>query len=251
MKNLIITLLLLVPLMAPAQEKSTQAYSIHEDQVKPSMVAEYEMISKELIDNLKKHNIQGVNWLAASTTDFRYMFVSKIDNMADLDRPRFKELAEKMGKEALADLFDRMDKCYDKHGSYILNLDESLSYMPEGIDQNPTGQSYRQFAYWHIAPANLSAAVDLAKEIKALYAKKGSKHYYRIYRSGFGTMDSYFLVAIASKDATTFAMKDAENLELLGEEGQQIFGKALKLASKYEEVSGSIRADLSYMPVSN
>ena len=49
--------------LALAQEKTTQAYWVHEDRVKPSMVMEYEKVSKEFTDQCKKHNIQTLAWI--------------------------------------------------------------------------------------------------------------------------------------------------------------------------------------------
>ena len=44
--SLIITaMLLLIPYMSIAQESKNQAFYVHEDQVKPSMIQEYEQIS--------------------------------------------------------------------------------------------------------------------------------------------------------------------------------------------------------------
>ena len=46
-----------------AQNSDVQMYAVHEDRVKPSMAKESDRIDKELIDLLKKHNIQEANWI--------------------------------------------------------------------------------------------------------------------------------------------------------------------------------------------
>ena len=55
------------------------------------------------------------------------------------------------------------------------------------------------------------------KGVKDLFATKNSKEYYRIYRSGFGVTDSYYMVAIAAKDEIDSATRGKANDELLGE----------------------------------
>jgi len=83
-------------------------------------------------------------------------------------------------------------------------------------------------------------------EVKKMYENKGSKIYYRVYRSGFGSMGSFYMVAIAAKDGTTFELMHHENEKLLGPEAQAIYGKVMKHVTKMEEYTGRMRPDLAY-----
>lgn len=240
--------LMFLPSISRAQDDNKQAYWVHEDPVYPSMVPEYEKIAKELVENCKKYNIQDTRWITSMTEDFRYLYVTPINNMADLDKNGFAVLQEKMGKEAFNKLFESFNKYYDKHTDYILNLDKGLSYMPDGVSQTPEGQPYRRFIYYHVTPANYKNFIEKGKAVKALFAKKGSKVYYRIYLSGFGTTGNFVMVAIAAKSAEDFEKSILENQKLLGDEGKELFGGLFKLTSKYETVSGWIRPDLAYKP---
>ncbi len=248
--SLIIALaLMLLPIVISAQDSNNiQAYAVHEDPVYPSMVAEYEKISKQLVENCKKYNIQETRWITTMTDDYRYLYVTPINNMADLDKNGFATLQEKMGKDAFNNLFNSFNSCYEKHFDYILNLDKGLSYMPNGITQTPEGQPYRRFIYYSVTPENYKKFTKKGKEIKDLFVKKGSKVYYRIYRSGFGTSSNFVMVAIAAKSAEDFEKLSMENQELLGDEGKNLFGELLKYTAKYETVSGWIRPDMAYQP---
>jgi len=237
---------LLIPNLGFTQD-TRQSYTVHLDHVKPSMIAEYERISKELIAQSKKHN-SNFGWLTLVTDEFDYFYVSPIKNMAQLDGNPFAGLAEKMGAAEMGKIFSEMDKCYDDHINYVITLDKELSYMPNGITQTPEGQPFRKNTLYYVAPQNYAAAEQLAKDFKALYTKKGSKVNYRIYRSGYGSDGTYFMVAIAAKDAMEYERMDAENAQLLGAEGQQLAGRLLSLISKTKTITGAIRADLSYMP---
>ncbi|NNC69452.1 MAG: hypothetical protein HKN90_01360 [Flavobacteriaceae bacterium] len=252
MKNLkSLVLLALVFLMVPvisAQEKKTQAFWIHEDHVMLSKTMDYEKVSKELVDNLKKHDIQDEKWLAASTSDNRYLFIGALNKMADLDRPLFGTLSSKMGKEGLGDLFNRMDKCYTKHVDYIIYLDNDLSYMPGGMTMTPEGQDYREFHYLHFKPGNAAAVKEQMKAVKKLFVDKDSKVHYRVYRSGFGASGDFYMVAIAAKDHLDMAQKGKTNDELLGEEGGKTFGALWSHLTKYKKYEGKMRPDLSYTP---
>jgi len=241
--------LLLAPLCFQAQEsKKSQAYWVHEDVVKPSMVAEYESICKELTDNLKKHDIQEMNSLVANTADNRYLWVGPIENMAQLDKPLFENLAAKMGADEMASIFDRMDKCYNIEQNYIIVMDNELSYMPGGITQTPEGQDYRKFHYYYYTPGNRAAVKERVQAIKNLFESKGSKLHYRVYRSGFGTRGEFYMVAVAAKDAADYANKIAENNESMGEEWLNTYNSFMSTLDKYEVFEGVMRPDLAYSP---
>lgn len=240
------TLLLLLPLCMLQAQDAPKMYWVHEDVVKPAMVASYEKVCKDLTANLKKHNIQDLNVIVTNTFDHRYLWVSPIETMADINYTAFNTLSEKMGAGAMGAMFDEMDKSYDTEHNYVIHLDEELSYMPGGITQTPEGQDYRKFHYFHYTPSNEDAVKEKLAAIKKLFESKGSKLHYRTYKSGFGTRGAFYMVAIAAKDATDYATKIAENNALLGEEWAKIYGDFQASLLKYELVEGQMRPDMAY-----
>ena len=94
-KQSILTLLMICsPLLLSSQEaKSYQAYWIHEDRVKPGMTDEYEQISKDLVAACKEHGVTETKWLTLSLNDNSYLYVSPVNNMADLDIDGFATLS--------------------------------------------------------------------------------------------------------------------------------------------------------------
>lgn len=254
MKKIILPLILALLVSLPstrahAQDDRYMMYLIHEDHVSPSMLTQYEQTTKELVDNAKKYNVPGTRWITAQTSDFRYLYVVPISKMGDLDDNSFwTTLRGKMGAEKFDDMFSRMDKCYDVHTNYILRLDKELSYMPGGLTQTPEGKNYRRFFYVHTTPGNESKLEASMKNVKELFQKKGSKMEYRVYRSGFGSGGTYFMVAIAAKDGTDYETMDAANNQLLGTDARDVFGNMMQYVSRFEEVSGMMRPDLAYAP---
>ncbi len=100
-------IILILVLLAPISTSAQKMYRIHEDVVKPSHVVEYESVVGELLAMVKKHNLQDVKWITSVTNDSRYMFISSMENYAELDKPNFvSALIEKEGKEKIYDLFD-------------------------------------------------------------------------------------------------------------------------------------------------
>lgn len=223
-----------------------QAYWVHEDQVKPSMLKEYEAVSKDFVEASKEHNLQDAYWATAHIDGGTYLTISPIDNMADLDKNPLAPLAEKMGEEKFMVLFDRFNECYDTHRDYVVHLIDDLSYMPNGLTTNTVGEDYRKWHFFHVTPQNVTSLRDKIKEIKALYEKKDAKQHYRIYRNGFGSNGDYYLAVISAKDAQSYAKTSAETDELLGEEGESLFDEMMQYVHKYETKTGRMRPDLAY-----
>ncbi len=249
MKTLKITMLLAITLLLTptiSNAQGNQAFWIHADLVKPSMNSEYEKVSKDFIAACTKYDLKDADWSTARIDDGTYISIMPIKNMADLDKNTLAPLAEKMENENFMELFERFNKCYDKHGDYVVVLNSELSYMPNGLTINTEGQNYRKWHFLYVTPENVQNLRGKIKDLKALYEKKGSKEYFRIYRAGFGTMGDYFLAVVSAKDALDYARQSDENDALLGEEGKKLFEDMFKYVFKYDSKTGNMRPDLSY-----
>lgn len=225
---------------------SNQAYWIHEDQVKPSMQKEYEAATKDFIAACKEHDLKDYDWSTAQVRGGTYLSIAPIENMADFDKNPLAPLAEKMGEEKFRSLFTRFDKTYDVHRNYMVHLVNDLSYMPDGMDTNTPGQDYRKWHFFYVTPQNVANLRNKLMEIKNLYAEKGAKEHFRIYRNGFGTTGDYYLAVISAKDEQSYAKTSDETDELLGEEGNRLFEEMMQYVHKYETKTGRMRPDLAY-----
>lgn len=224
--------------------QAQKLYQVHVDYVNPSKVQDYEKTAKEFTEACKKYNPK-TSWILTRTSDMRYMYVSPMENYAELDKNVFADMAKEMGDE-WGNIFKNFNTCYDKHGDYVLVLDENLTYMPEGVTQTPEGENYRKFYFLYYKPENQGKLREAMKNVKDLFASKGSKEYYRVYRSDFGVTDSYYMVAVSSKDEADSALRGKANDELLGESAGEVFGNLMKTASRFEEISAWMRPDLFY-----
>jgi hypothetical protein len=248
MKNLKTTLLLATLLLTAifTMTAQNQMFTIHADYVKPSMEAEYVSASKAYIAECKKYNLQNADWTEVRLDNGTYLTYETIPNMAALDVNSDAPLVEKMGKENYQALLDRFAKCYDRHGSYIMTRIENLTYMPEGANAAQEGNNYRKYHYLYVTPSTAKMVAEKIKAIKDLYVKKGSKEYFRVYHSGYGTLGEFFLVAISAKDEQSYAIQSDENDKLLGEEMKLLLDDLFKNISRYDPVTAYIRPDLSY-----
>jgi hypothetical protein len=231
-----------------AQNSDVQMYAVHEDRVKPSMTKEAERIDKELVDLLKKHNIQEAIWIVVQKNDHTRLYLSPINSMADLDKDMFATLSNKIGKDAMTKLFSQYTKCYDEHGDYVINLRKDLSYMPGGMTLTTEGQPYRRFYYNYVTPENVANMTNTFKKIKETFVKHNAGLHYRIYTPGFGTIGNYFMVVISAKNEEELAKAETAMWEKMSVDMQPLFDELDKYSSKVDMQTGWMRDDLSYSP---
>lgn len=238
--------LLFVLLLIPALTIAQQKYHVHEDVVKPSKTMEYETVLKEIMGLVKENPIENLNMFVFQGNNNHYYFVEAISSMADLDKPSpLSRLAEKVGREKIIDIVNRLDQCYDVEKDYILTLNNELSYMPNGLTPTVDGQNYREQYKIYVSPSNRAIVREKLKAVKNLYTSKKSTIHYRVYESGFGTESEYYLVSIAAKDDVDMATRGKANEDVLGEERKKIMFELFQNVQNIEEFEGEMRPDLS------
>lgn len=223
-----------------------QRFMVHVDYVKPSKYEEYMKVAADFKKACDEHQ-PDTSWIAVSTSDDRFLYVSPMENFAELDKNVFADMAKEMGDD-FGKMFEKFDECYDKHSNYVLVLNEELSYMPSGISQTAEGENYRKFFMLYHTPGNHGKLREAIKAVKKMFEDKGSKEYYRIYHSGFGADEEYYMVAVSSKDAVDAATKSKANDELLGEDARPVWAQLMAATERFEEFTGWMRTDLFYSP---
>jgi hypothetical protein len=220
-----------------------QMYWIHVDQVKPAMQTEYEKIAKEFAEACKTYNISDLIFNTWQHNDGSYVYSSPVKNFADMDKDELKPLRDKMGKEKFESLFDRFDKCYDSHKSFMATYKSDLSYMPEG---KLNDGDYREYYFFYVTPSQSKAVSEKLKEVKDLFAKKSSKAYYSIMHSGFGSEEEFYVAIVGAKDELENTQRGIDNNMLLGADWEKKWKELNVLLFRYETKSGMYRPDLSY-----
>ena len=235
----------LTPIQAQEADEG-QKFIVHEDMVKPSMIAQYETASKAVVEVLNEHGTADTKYLTVSLDDMRYLFISPIENMAALDStPLLDVLKEALGEEGMETLMSKFDGTYETHTNYILNLSHELSYNSGEIVEE--GVYFRHFDYYFIDPDKDKEAKAISKEWKELYTSKNIPQGYRIYTGGLGTEPLIMVVQWATS-ANEFYAQQAKTREILGEEAKELMDRTMAITRKLESHDGQIRPDLSYMP---
>ena len=81
--------------------------------------------------------------------------------------------------------------------------------------------------------------------VDEFHEKNNSEASYRVYRSGFGTAEAFFMVAVSAKDPAHMDERGRMIMEKLGPEYQELLNNAMKYTLRYEKLTGWIRPDLS------
>ena len=249
MKNLKTTILTALAMLTTnlTSHAQNQMFSIHADYVKPSMEKEYISICKEYAETCKKYNLQNADFTTVRLDNGTFLTFETVANIATLDTDTSAPLTDKMGKEKFQELLVRFNKCYDRHGSYMINRIENLTYMPEGAAAAQEGNNYRKYHYLYVTPSTAASVGAKIKAIKDLYLKKGSKEYFRVYHSGYGTLGEYFLVVISAKNEEAYAIQTAENDKLSSTENEPLMDDLFQNISRYDPMTGYIKPELSYI----
>ena len=145
-------------------------------------------------------------------------------------------------------LFERFNTTYDEHGDYVVYLNKGLSYMPGGISQTIEGQNYRTLYYNYVTPENNKGFVASMKKLKATFEKHNSKIHYRVYKTGFGVMGTYYMIAVAGESNLESAKRGDENWELMKDDFEPLLKEMSKYTWKTDEKRGWMREDLGYIP---
>ncbi|WP_339888687.1 hypothetical protein [uncultured Flavobacterium sp.] len=220
-----------------------QMYWIHVDHVKPAMQSEYEKIAKEFADACKTYNIPDFTFNTWRHDDGSYVYSSPMKNFADMDKDALKPLRDKMGEQKFINLFERFDKCYDKHQNFMVTHKSELSYMPDGkLNEG----DFREYYFLYVTPSQSKAVAEKLKEVKSLFSKKNSKSYFSILHSGFGTEEEFYVAIVAAKDEADNIQKGVDNNKLLGEDWRKKWNELFGLLNRYETKTSMFRADLSY-----
>lgn len=229
-----------------AQDEQPTMFVVHTDNVKFEMMPKYEELALKFKQSCEENDMKDMSWTTISVEDGRYVYVSPIKNMADLDTNPMQGLAQKMGKEKMGKMFDDMDECYDSHSDAIIHYVPKLSFIPKGYSTKD--KNHREYHFLYYAPKNEKEMRVALGKVKNMYETKDSMAGYEVYKSGFGSDENYFMVAIAGTDGLEIEKGGKENKKLLGNEQEAALWEVIKLATKYDKVEATIRPELSYYP---
>ena len=234
--------------LAKAEEQKAQLFVVDEHVVKPSMADEFEAVAKEWVAILTKHKFSYPCY-TYQTSDFHYHFIWPFENYADLDNweKAVDELAEKVGEPWQA-LMKRASVTHEFVYSHMWNHMPELSYTPESPRLKPEEGNYFFWDIYYVQSGKTKEFDEILKKLLTLFKSKNIEEGFAAYSGDIGTEMPVRLFVMGARDAADFHIHNTKMWEILGEEGDMLWKKAVTFIRKREVEDAWFLPDLSYIP---
>ncbi|MBR9999872.1 MAG: hypothetical protein KFF73_12925 [Cyclobacteriaceae bacterium] len=228
------------------QTSGTQLLLIHEDRVMAGKNSEYQKAGEGLAKLLSESNFKDLSFTAFQLDDYTYMYVSPIQNMAQLDVSPWEKLSQQSGEDKVESAMAAFDGTYDTHRDFIAVFHPDLSYKTEKMQEE--GNNYRRWMYFYYNQINQENVMNMVKEWKKLYEENDIPQGYAVYTNGFGHEGPVLVIHSWAKSAADHAQWIEKRNEMLGDKARELWGRTESLAYRIENKTGWLIPNLSYMP---
>lgn len=233
---------------AKAQEQKPQLFLVWEDIVHPSKAIGYETALKMWIDFNTKYKFPRPVTVYR-TDDFHYYTLMPIEKLADIDdlEKYFTELGEAAGKDV-----EEIEKAFTgttestTFGTVLLRTD--LSYMPENPRVKTEDVNFVWWNYYYIKSGKEKEAEKIANEWQALYKSKGITDGFQVYQPVLWSDIPALVAAGGALSAADYYSHMEKNVEKMGEEYLALTQKTMDACRRFEQKTGMILRNLSYIP---
>lgn len=256
MKRALVLFLLLAPVLAFAQATppKPQLYWIHEEIARPSMLAQYETVTREILTAFteKKADPKVFGMQLFTTNDFHYVYVVPISSWGAMDSwdANWKAIGDSIGKEKWKDLMTRGNSAMASYNDFIVMRRDDLSYAPATPRLKTDEHRYFRWEFYYLDPARAEESEQLAKDYAALFKAKNIGDPFTIFMAVSGHDLPLLIVAVPGKSEADFAAEDDRVNATLGNDVRPLQQRALAITRKFEVKEGTFRPELSYpMPV--
>lgn len=252
MNNKISILLLLLVLgsqatFAQGSDKKWDYLMVREDAVKPSMTASYEASLADLAVFLKENNVKHVNYITQLQDNYTYSHVTALNSLDELNGG-LKEYIHGDKKSAGFDLiWDNLNQTIESYSYYVVKYEPELSYVPDGkvwLEDAP----YRRWNYFYFQPGTEDKAEEILMAWKNLYANKGVKNGFRVFKGVVGLEQPVILFTTWAESPLDYQINLQDNIERLDEEGTVLWMAMMELIRGVETIEGWYLPQYSYMP---
>ena len=248
MVGLVVTLWA-VTALAQAEEPKAQLYFVEDVVMKPSMVAEYEAIIKEVVPLCAQHEFP-YPFYAYSTNDFHYYFVYPVENYADIDNlnKAWNELGKKVGVKQWQAMMERFVGTFEYYQYSVIRYLPELSYTPEKPRLKPEEANFVFWEFFYIPVGKEKELDEICQEWIELYKSKKISDGWETYVVEIGTEMPLYIFIERAKSAVDYYSQSEKILKLLGEKYQPLIAKTYAIRKKVELKTGRFRPGLSYTP---
>ncbi len=253
--GLLALVLLAVPGRAFAQEEGEMAmadyqfFTVFQEMVKPPMIAEYEAVTKELIAAFQQAAVstEDVSWVAIMSNELGYTYVLPGVGPEDFSSmwESWMGAMNAIGMDNAMALEARGAVTVDHKAMSYITLRPDLSYKPEAVDIT-ADRPYRHYYFFYVIPGQEQNFEGVATEFNQLYTTNDIERGWRLYQYMTGPDLPLYLVVMNAKDESDFHTVSNQISEVIGDQADVLYAKALSYSRRVEEANGWVRPDLSY-----
>lgn len=235
-----------------ADPPKMQLFIVHEETAVPSMVAQYEGVTKDLIKSFTEKKMTSPSFMVNTymTSDFHYLYITPIANWAQMDTisKDWMSAPEMVGKEKWAEMMKRGNAAMVSYDDTIAARRDDLSYVPENPRVKMEDEPFARVDYYYLKPGTEQEAEQIAKDYAKLFREKKIADGFTIYMAMSGHDLPLLVAVIPAKSPADFAATDEKTAAALGDALKALQGRALSITRRIEHKDSWYRPDMSYMP---
>jgi hypothetical protein len=240
MKTCTIILLFLFGFSIASAQEPIQFFG-HQEDVKPSMNAEYLAWLKKIRSEYEKTQVD-ISYSVLAVDDNAYYFFSPMASPYDLNGifSSFQDAENKIGKEAIEKLYVEKGAYINTSREFITQLIPQYTYLSPG-----EGENFRHMMFWFPIPGKEDEAHQIAREWIELHKSRKASNGYQTFQTVFGDEPGWVIVTWG-KDEIDLLTKSKETNQLFGEAGSNLWERTMKITQKIYHKKGWFLPDLGY-----
>ena len=227
-------------------------WAVYTEFVKPTMVAEYEAVGREMVAAMKAAKVESryTYFTVLQGESFSYIAVTPMESFGDMDliHQEWTQMGEKIGKAVWAELIRRGSEAVVHSSMQVFLERPEISYWPDAPRLDPEEAAFAEYGFHYLLPGMEEEAATIAGEYADLYRKKNLSESFRVFQALTGENLPLLVVATYGEDEADWTAAGAKVNEALGEEGLVLQQRAMQVIRNYESKQRRLREDLSYLP---
>lgn len=235
--------------MAPPKP---QYFLVHEETVRPSMVMQYEVATKDILNAFteKKADPKVFGMNLYMTNDFHYLFLVPISSWAALDvfQNEWTKIGAAVGKDKWHDLMTRSNDAMYSYDEIVIVQRPDLSYVAANPRMKPEEHRFFHLIYYYLDAAHADDAEQIAKDYAALFKAKNITTGFNVFQALSGEGLPLLVVSVPAKSASDYYVADEAINAALGKDVLPLQARALAITRKFKVRDVVHRPELSYQP---
>ncbi len=208
-------------LPALAQEPAPpQFFLVHQETIRPPMMDAYVQTSKSFVDMVQKHRdvMKTFNATAFQTDEMQMVYVMPISSFADMDVVGGEFMAmEGAGGDTWKELMKQNSATTVKSDESVVMRVADASFEPAEPAVSPADAKVFRWDFYYLQPGMEAEAVQIARDVKALYEQKGLHDSWSVFQGVMGSDLPYLIVSSGGKSVADIEARNAAAQAAIGE----------------------------------